>query len=352
MAGRMDSLHFHEIKAVEFLQYHGMEFKETLQFISHLGGPNNSFLIYFPIAYILNHAVGLKILWAAVFSEWFNASLKWLLFGHRPYWWVRESNLYNDQNRPDIEQFPSTCETGPGSPSGHMMVTVAIWYIITKETLSHIRSSRERSGRELPLIVDITLWSLFGVFVTLVGVGRVFIATHFPNQVVLGLLVGLLIGHIVSQLPVHTFTLLNYLTGSMFLLQAVVYQYLFMFLLNHRPDWSIALAAKWCGDPAWVHLDSTPFYAVSRDIGSLFFTGLALRYIGSKVTETSRGLLATAILAAVAVFAVHGVALLTLPTKYEFLFYALGAFKEGLVPIIVIGLNVIYESVLGKRKVM
>lgn len=77
MAGRMDSLHFHEIKAVEFLQYHGMEFKETLQFISHLGGPNNSFLIYFPIAYILNHAVGLKILWAAVFSEWFNASLKW-----------------------------------------------------------------------------------------------------------------------------------------------------------------------------------------------------------------------------------------------------------------------------------
>lgn len=163
---------------------------------------------------------------------------------------------------------------------------------------------------------------------------------------------GLIIGHIVTQLPVHTFTLLNYLSGSMFLLQAVLYQYFFMFLMNLSPDWSIALAAKWCADRAWIHLNTTPYYALSRDIGSLFFTGLAERYIGSKVVRSPRGFVTTAILAAVSVQAIRILNLLQLPTKYEFLFYVLGAFKEGLVPVIVVGINVLYEKVFGKQKVV
>lgn len=37
-----------------------------------------------------------------------------ILFGERPYWWVHETAHYANTLRPHIEQYPMTCETGPG----------------------------------------------------------------------------------------------------------------------------------------------------------------------------------------------------------------------------------------------
>lgn len=37
-----------------------------------------------------------------------------MLFGQRPYWWVRETSYYGNATTPVIQQFPLTCETGPG----------------------------------------------------------------------------------------------------------------------------------------------------------------------------------------------------------------------------------------------
>lgn len=37
-----------------------------------------------------------------------------ILFGERPYWWVHETNYYSNASAPAIQQFPLTCETGPG----------------------------------------------------------------------------------------------------------------------------------------------------------------------------------------------------------------------------------------------
>lgn len=37
-----------------------------------------------------------------------------ILFGHRPYWWVQETQIYPNHSSPCLEQFPTTCETGPG----------------------------------------------------------------------------------------------------------------------------------------------------------------------------------------------------------------------------------------------
>lgn len=37
-----------------------------------------------------------------------------ILFGERPYWWVHETPYYAGSVRPHIEQYPMTCETGPG----------------------------------------------------------------------------------------------------------------------------------------------------------------------------------------------------------------------------------------------
>lgn len=37
-----------------------------------------------------------------------------ILFGERPYWWVQETAFYGNSSQPMIDQFPMTCETGPG----------------------------------------------------------------------------------------------------------------------------------------------------------------------------------------------------------------------------------------------
>lgn len=61
------------------------------------------------------------------------------MHGDRPYWWVHEvESNYNATVFPEINQFPATCETGPGMPSGHSMATSAVWYILVKAAIDHL----------------------------------------------------------------------------------------------------------------------------------------------------------------------------------------------------------------------
>ena len=46
-----------------------------------------------------------------------------ILHGHRPYWYVKQNDLLQ-LNQFGLKQSPITCETGPGLPSGHVMVNV------------------------------------------------------------------------------------------------------------------------------------------------------------------------------------------------------------------------------------
>ena len=46
-------------------------------FLSKVGDPRNSFLIYFPVVFHLNHNLGVGVLWTAIISEWINLVLKW-----------------------------------------------------------------------------------------------------------------------------------------------------------------------------------------------------------------------------------------------------------------------------------
>ena len=54
-----------------------------------------------------------------------------LLFGERPYWWVKESPLFSSpSSRLTLNQNAMTCETGPGSPSGHVMANLTLWLVL------------------------------------------------------------------------------------------------------------------------------------------------------------------------------------------------------------------------------
>ncbi|XP_016047481.1 glucose-6-phosphatase 3 isoform X4 [Erinaceus europaeus] len=120
----------------------GIAVAETLQnqlpwlekvwlWVTFLGDPKSLFMFYFPAAYYVSRRVGIAVLWICLITEWLNLVFKWLLFGDRPFWWVHESGYYR-QAPAQVHQFPSSCETGPGSPSGHCMITgAALWPIMT-----------------------------------------------------------------------------------------------------------------------------------------------------------------------------------------------------------------------------
>ncbi|TFK14637.1 monocarboxylate transporter 10 [Platysternon megacephalum] len=116
--------------------------------------------------------------------------LTWILFGHRPYWWVQETMIYPNQSSPCLEQFPITCETGPGSPSGHAMGSSCVWYVMVTAALSYTVRWKDEAAITLHRLTWSFLWSVFWIIQISVCVSRVFIATHFPHQVILGVIGG------------------------------------------------------------------------------------------------------------------------------------------------------------------
>ncbi|XP_071497926.1 glucose-6-phosphatase 3-like [Diadema antillarum] len=336
----MEELQKSEIHFLQRLQESFSNYEGVMLTISHLGDPRNAFLLYFPIAFcFINAKAGLQVLWVAVVSEWLNAVLKWILIGQRPYWWVMESPVFFGEERPFIKQFRLTCETGPGCPSGHAMVTSAVWFVLISSINEVIVSEATPKYSHHIATVKRLMWFLFALMATVVSISRVFIATHFPHQVILGVVNGVLLGITVRKYPVENYGFGRYFLGGLFAITSVILEYYVLSYAGLNPDWSMKLALKRCVFREWVHMDTSPFYAISRDVGAFFFAGmmcscLTLNYDpvrGHYPRRLSATLLTVA--AAQVIESIH------LPRSYVFLFYMLGALKYGMVAMTTIGLN-------------
>ncbi|XP_027661598.2 glucose-6-phosphatase 3 isoform X2 [Falco cherrug] len=177
----MDALHTTGIHFAEALQSGPPWLEKFWISVTSLADPKCVFTICFPIAYFLDRKVGVSVLWIGLVSEWLNVVLKWFLFGERPFWWVHESGLTSKQLL-TLRQFPVSCETGPGSPSGHCMITgAALWPLVT--ALTELASRQSRS-----LVVKLAPFGAYTLLLLAVGLSRVFILAHFPHQVVCGTL--------------------------------------------------------------------------------------------------------------------------------------------------------------------
>ncbi|KAM4842823.1 glucose-6-phosphatase 3 isoform 1-T1 [Thomomys bottae] len=237
--------------------------------VTFLGDPKNLFLFYFPVAYYASRRVGISVLWISFITEWLNLVFKWILFGERPFWWVHESGYYN-QAPVKVHQFPSSCETGPGSPSGHCMITgAALWPMMTALSSQMATRTHSRWLRVIPSLVYCT-------FLLAVGMSRVFLLAHFPHQVLSGLLTGAVLGWLMApRVPMERELSFYGLTALTLMLGASLI-YWTLFTLGLDLSWSINLASKWCERPEWVLLDSRPFASLSRDSGTALGLGIAL----------------------------------------------------------------------------
>ncbi|XP_060572797.1 glucose-6-phosphatase 3-like [Ruditapes philippinarum] len=264
----MDLLHNVGVDSVRFLQSEFKNYDELMMTASHLGDPRNAFLLYFPIAYCLHRQTGIKVLWLASLSEWINALLKWVLHGERPYWWVLDPRSHHREGA-QLKQYRLTCETGLGSPSGHAMVTSSVVFCLV---LSLIQNTRPR------LLVQCILWIAFTLFMVAVNVSRLFIATHFPHQVILGTLMGIILTLVVNKIDLQHLKLSHCVTASVAMPTSCILTFYMLKWCGLDPQWSISLATKYCANPDWIHLDTTLFNAVYRDAGSVLGYGIFLYF--------------------------------------------------------------------------
>uniref|UniRef100_A0A7N6FIE0 Glucose-6-phosphatase catalytic subunit 1 n=1 Tax=Anabas testudineus TaxID=64144 RepID=A0A7N6FIE0_ANATE len=257
----MDLLHSSGVSSTTYLQTHYSHSQGYFLLVSMATDLRNTFFLLFPIWFHVQQAEAVKLVWVAVVGDWVNLMLKWLLFGERPYWWVQETGFYGNSSQPMIEQFPMTCETGPGSPSAQPL-----------------------------LCVRVSLWTLFWCVQVCVCLSRVYVAAHFPHQVITGVMIEryLSLDSMISSRPV----LRSYVLTSILLLSLALLLYLCLQLVGVNLLWSVEKAWRWCRRAEWVSVDTSPFASLFRNTGTLLGLGLGLHsplYAHAHRTVVSRG---------------------------------------------------------------
>ncbi|XP_034049261.1 glucose-6-phosphatase 3 [Thalassophryne amazonica] len=321
----MEAVYRHGVWIAESLQEKTKTEEKLWLLVTHIGDPKAAFLLVFPFTYFISRRTGLAVLWVAVISEWLNLVFKWLLFGERPYWWIGESHLFG-KNPPKVHQFVSTCETGPGSPSGHSMVTAAVWWVVVSSLGSFVYS-RTRS-----VLLAAAPFLVYVAMLVAIGLSRVFILAHFPHQVVAGSFTGFILGIVLKQRVPEGRPLLFFFSCSMGLLLGALSLYAALQQLGIDLSWSVALAQKWCSHAEWIRLDTVPFSSLNRDCGALLGLGLSQYW---KPGGWTLPWAPRALCVAFSSMGLYHINRLPLPVSPQGLFYFLFFVKFALVPQVV-----------------
>ncbi|XP_009992427.1 PREDICTED: glucose-6-phosphatase isoform X1 [Chaetura pelagica] len=340
MEANMNLLHHTGVQVTHWLQEHFQGSQDWFLFISFAADLRNAFFVLFPIWFHVSEAVGIRLIWVAVIGDWLNLIFKWILFGERPYWWVHETDYYSNTSAPAIQQFPLTCETGPGSPSGHAMGAAGVYYVMVTALLSPTVTPTcpPASHRMLWMV----LWTGFWAVQVCVCLSRVFIAAHFPHQVIAGVISGMVVAKTFQHIHfIYHASLRRYLGITFFLFSFALGFYLLLRAVNVDLLWTLEKARKWCAQPEWVHIDTTPFASLLRNLGILFGLGLALN--SHMYLESCRGKQAQQLpfrlgCITTSLLILHVFDAFKPPSHMQLLFYVLSFCKSAAVPLATVGL--------------
>nr|XP_060637246.1 glucose-6-phosphatase catalytic subunit 1-like isoform X1 [Anolis sagrei ordinatus] len=340
MEASMDLLHHAGIQATHYLQTSYPGSQDWFLFVSFAADLRNTFFVLFPIWFHLCEAVGIKLIWVAVIGDWLNLVFKWILFGQRPYWWVHEASFYHNTSAPVIQQFPVTCETGPGSPSGHAMGSAGVYYVMVMAILSFMLRKKQQSWKSR--FIRTMLWTTFWAIQVCVCLSRVFIAAHFPHQVIAGVFSGMLVAESFQRIhSIYDGSLRRYLGTTLFLFSFALGFYVLLKVLGVDLLWTLEKAKRWCEHPEWVHLDTTPFAGLLRNLGVLFGLGLALNSpMYTESCKGKKGQQRTFRMSCIgaSLFILHLFDSFKPPAKMELLFYVLSFCKSAAVPLAAVAL--------------
>lgn len=226
-----------------------------------------------------------------------------------------------------------------GSPSGHAMVTTAVLFTVLLFTVKQIKDCLKTSPA-LGRMADCVAWLCFITIILLVSISRVFIATHFPHQVIGGVIGGIAISYMVQKYT-STFIQMNFkkciiISFSLILLTLVIYVVLSYAIFD--PSESVLKAQKWCVNPSYIHIETRPFYALVRDAGAAFGIGLA-HWLCNKYGiyhNTTKSIFNKGIEIAISLICIHLIKEFKVSFSSDVMSYVFGYFKSVCLVVVVV----------------
>lgn len=150
------------VAIIIFLQNLGNWLVESMRYVSYLG-IEEFYLFVAPVLFwCVDASIGLRVGMGLMISNSINSIVKLALHGPRPYWYS-----------PEVKAFSS--ETSFGSPSAHAQNAVVVWGLLAN-------SIKRRWA-----------WILAIAVMLLTGLSRMTLGVHFPHDILLGYLIGVLI---------------------------------------------------------------------------------------------------------------------------------------------------------------
>ncbi len=147
-----------QIAPITLLQSMGW-LEMPMRFFTFLGS-ETFFLMVLPVVYwCIDASLGMRIGFILLFSNIFNGIIKLTLLAPRPYWI-------------DAGVKALAAESTFGAPSGHAQMATGIWGMAA----AHFRRG--------------SAWIVAAALVFLIGLSRIYLAVHFPTDVLLGWLLG------------------------------------------------------------------------------------------------------------------------------------------------------------------
>ncbi|KPJ10887.1 Glucose-6-phosphatase [Papilio machaon] len=273
----MEQIYALGVSCIEFVQNWFSDSEEFFEFVNHLSNPHNVVEVLFPLISIVDSVFAAQLLLCLAFGGWLNAIMKWWLLEDRPYWWVQETSFYNGTRRPHLYQFSQTCETGPGCPSGHS-ATAATVLLLGLMWISHVMNDRKCYIWWWKLIAyPVSGFALFSVVLA-----RLYVATHFPHQCFLGILIGSFLAPAlciyVSDPYIWKYgtgasdtgrALLWHVICALLTIAISVVTYFSLKLCGIDPQWTVQMAFRWCESPDDIHVSTTPMFALVQTTASL-----------------------------------------------------------------------------------
>jgi membrane-associated phospholipid phosphatase len=158
----MDTLLQNGINWIIAVQSLGSWLEAPMEFFTFLGYEDFFFLVLPLIYWSVDAALGLRVAFILTTSSYVNSIVKAWFASPRPYWVSNQ-----------VEPF--SVESSFGVPSGHAQNAVAIWGLIAAWV-------KKRWA-----------WVVALVLTFLIGFSRLYLGVHFPQDVLLGWLIGLVL---------------------------------------------------------------------------------------------------------------------------------------------------------------
>src|SRR4030043_593214 len=151
------------IQIVLWLQSIGDWFTPIMKFFTFLGNEQFYLLVAPAILWCIDSTLVVSLGLFLMISGMLNTALKIAIHGPRPYWFTNNVKVFG------------SAENSFGAPSGHAQNEVVVWGTLADRIKQH------------------WFWAAAIIVMFMIGISRIYLAVHFPHDVILGWLFGIVI---------------------------------------------------------------------------------------------------------------------------------------------------------------